>query len=80
MVAPLKLSRQKVVARRQAFGAAAEKNPVAKVLVHTPVSFLEDIYDYLIPIELSDQITTGTVVKIEFGNGITEGLVLGRVN
>jgi primosomal protein N' (replication factor Y) len=80
VVAPLKLHRQKVVAKRKAFGEAVEKDPVAKVLVHTPVSFLGDIYDYLIPAELSDQIIPGTVVKIEFGKGITEGLVLERVN
>jgi hypothetical protein len=52
VVAPLKLNRQKVVAKRKAFGEAVEKDPVAKVLVHTPVSFLEDIYDYLVPVEL----------------------------
>jgi primosomal protein N' (replication factor Y) (superfamily II helicase) len=80
VVAPLKLNRQKVVAKRKSFGEAALADPVAKVLVHTPVSFLEDIFDYLIPTELSDQIIPGTVVKIEFGSGITEGLVMSRDN
>ena len=80
MVAPLKLTRQKVVAKGKSFGEIAEENPVAKVLVHTPVSYLEDIYDYWIPKELSDQVLPGSVVKIEFGKSITEGLVLERNN
>jgi len=80
VVAPLKLTRQKVVAKGKSFGEIAEENPVAKVLVHTPVSYLEDIYDYWIPKELSDQVLPGSVVKIEFGKSITEGLVLERNN
>lgn len=80
MVAPLKLNRQKVLAKRKSFSDNAEENPVAKVLVHTPVSFLEDIYDYRVPRELSDQVLPGSVVKVEFGKSITEGLVLERIN
>jgi primosomal protein N' (replication factor Y) len=80
VVAPLKLTRQKVVAKRKSFGEIAEDNPIAKVLVHTPVSYLEDIYDYWIPSELSDQVLPGSVVKIEFGKAIAEGLVLERNN
>ena len=69
-----------VAAKRKSFGEIAEQNPIAKVLVHTPVSYLEDIYDYWIPREISDQVLPGSVVKIEFGKAITEGLVLERNN
>lgn len=80
MVAPLKLTRQKFVAKRKSFGEIAEENSIAKVLVHTPVSYLEDIYDYWIPKEISDLVIPGSVVKIGFGKVITEGVVLERVN
>ena len=59
MVTPLKLKRQQVKAKSRSFVEIAEENPVAKVLVKTPVSFLEDIYDYLIPAELSESIVPG---------------------
>ena len=80
MVAPLKLKRQKVVSNSSNKAIFASENPVAKVLVNTPLSHLEDIYDYYIPIELSESVIPGSVVKIEFGNLKTEGLVLERVS
>lgn len=78
MVAPLKLKRQQVKPKHSSNKDVAEENPVAKVLVHTPVSYLEDIYDYLVPAELSEDIAAGSIVKIEFGNSKTEGLVIER--
>lgn len=79
MVTPLKLKRQQVKAKSRSFVEIAEEKPVAKVLVKTPVSFLEDIYDYLIPAELSESIVPGTVVKVDFGNSKTTGLVVDRI-
>ena len=78
MVAPLKLKRQQVKPKHSSNKEVAEENPVAKVLVHTPVSYLEDIYDYLVPAELSEDIAAGSIVKIEYGNSKTEGLVIER--
>lgn len=78
MVTPLKLKRQQVKAKSGSNVEIAEDKPVAKVLVNTPVSYLEDIYDYLVPAELSESIIAGSIVKIDFGNSKTIGLVLER--
>jgi primosomal protein N' (replication factor Y) len=48
---------------------------IAKVLVQTPVSSIEEIYDYIIPVEIQGQITFGTLVEIPFRNRLTIGLV-----
>ena len=79
MVAPLKLKRQKILSKSSKVLFTSE-NQVAKVLVNTPLSHLEDIYDYYIPIDLSESVIPGSVVKVEFGNLKTEGLVLERVS
>ena len=79
MVAPLKLKRQKILSKSSKALFTSE-NQVAKVLVNTPLSHLEDIYDYYIPIDLSESVIPGSVVKVEFGNFKTEGLVLERVS
>lgn len=78
MVTPLKLKRQQVKAKSSSKAEIAEDKAVAKVLVKTPVSYLEDIYDYLVPAELSESIIAGSIVKIDFGNSKTIGLVIER--
>lgn len=78
MVAPLKLKRQKTATPRSAEQNTAKNNPLAKVLVKTPVSYLEDIYDYLVPESLTNSAIVGSVVKIEYGHTKTEGLILER--
>ena len=80
MVTPLKLKSQRADSKRKSVTVVAEVNPVAKVLVNTPVSYLEDIYDYQIPQRLSERVIVGSIVKIEFGKGITEGVVLERTS
>jgi len=78
--APLKLKRQRsseVRSQSKKF-LVAELKPVASVLVDTPVSHLEGIYDYLVPQELSSAAVVGTKVLIEFGKAKTEGLILAR--
>ncbi|MEY3384924.1 MAG: hypothetical protein RLZ38_425, partial [Actinomycetota bacterium] len=80
MSAPLKLKRQRsseVRSQSKKF-PVAELKPVASVLVDTPVSHLEGIYDYLVPQELSSAAVVGTKVLIEFGKAKTEGLILAR--
>ncbi len=79
MVAPLKLKRQKILSKSSS-AIFAPDNQVARVLVNTPLSHLEDIYDYYIPIELSQLVIPGSVVKIEFGNNKTNGVVLERIS
>jgi primosomal protein N' (replication factor Y) len=78
--APLKLKRQKSAEVRSHSKKllTADLNPLACVLVDTPVSHLEGIYDYLVPQELSSAAVAGTKVLIEFGNTRTEGLILAR--
>lgn len=80
MVTPLKLKRQQFKVKSSSSIEVANKKPVAKVLVNTPISYLEDIFDYLVPTELSDSIIPGSIVKIDFGNSKTIGLVLDRVD
>lgn len=57
---------------------AAKIDPIASVLVDTPVSHLEGLYDYLVPEHLSVAAVEGTKVLIEFGNRKTEGLIIVR--
>lgn len=78
MVAPLKLRQQKSSSSFQGEVVASEKLPVASVLVDTPVSHLEGIYDYLVPEHLHETAIFGTKVLIDFGKSTTEGLIIGR--
>ena len=78
MAAPLKLKQQKFTTTSREQVLVAKHLPIASVLVDTPVSHLEGIYDYLVPQHLSDTATVGTKVLIEFGKGRTEGLLLSR--
>ncbi len=80
MAAPLKLKRQAVVKAPQKSHNISKNLPIASVLVDTPISNLEGIYDYLVP-EIFDEIAiTGSKVLVEFGSGKAEGLVVGRKN
>ena len=78
MAAPLKLKQQKFTTTSREQVLVTKHLPIASVLVDTPVSHLEGIYDYLVPQHLSDTATVGTKVLIEFGKGRTEGLLLSR--
>ena len=50
MAAPLKLKRQAVAKAPQKLLNVSKNLPIASVLVDTPVSSLEGIYDYLVPV------------------------------
>jgi primosomal protein N' (replication factor Y) len=78
--APLKLKRQKStgVKSQSKKLLVSDYKPVAAVLVDTPVSHLEGIYDYLVPQEFANSAVSGTKVLIEFGNLRTEGLIIAR--
>ncbi len=77
MTAPLKLKRQLVKSKPGIDKEDLAKLKVASVLVDTPVSHLEGLYDYLIPSSLTSIATIGTKVIVEFGKKITEGLIVG---
>ena len=53
--------------------------PIARLRVDTGVFHLDQLYDYVIPERISDQIQTGVRVQIPFGNRETEGIVVERV-
>ncbi len=77
MTAPLKLKRQSVKSKPGKDKEDLAKLKVASVLVDTPVSHLEGLYDYLIPSSLTSIATIGTKVIVEFGKKNTEGLIVG---
>ena len=78
MAAPLKLKRQSSAKPAKQSVSASENLPIAAVLVDTPVSYLEGIYDYLVPETLDAYATVGTKVIVEFGKSNTEGLIIAR--
>jgi primosomal protein N' (replication factor Y) (superfamily II helicase) len=78
VAAPLKLKRQIPAASRPKNLASVSKLPIASVLVDTPVSHLEGIYDYWIPSSMDELITSGTKVIVPFGNVNADGLVISR--
>jgi len=77
VTAPLKLKRQLVKSKPGIDKEDLAKLKVASVLVDTPVSHLEGLYDYLIPSSLTSIATIGTKVIVEFGKKNTEGLIIG---
>jgi primosomal protein N' (replication factor Y) (superfamily II helicase) len=79
VAAPLKLKRQQT-AQKPKSKSAADLFPVAAVLVDTPVSHLEGVYDYLVPLHLEDSAVYGTKVVVPFGNTQVDGLIVGRKN
>jgi primosomal protein N' (replication factor Y) len=78
VAAPLKLKRQAVAKAPQKLPNVSKNLPIASVLVDTPVSSLEGIYDYFVPEIFNESAVTGTKVLVEFGSGKVEGLVVGR--
>ena len=78
MASPLKLKRQATTNSKKISAEVATELPIAAVLVDTPVSHLEGIYDYLVPIHLSNLAILGSKVLVEFGNSKTEALVIDR--
>jgi len=80
VAAPLKLKRQAVTKAPQKLPNVSKNLPIASVLVDTPVSSLEGIYDYLVPEIFDESAVIGTKVLVEFGSGKAEGLVVGRKN
>lgn len=78
MAAPLKLKQQRSATTINLKAPVADQLPVAAVLVDTPLSHLEGIYDYLVPQALSDKAIYGTKVLVPFGNTQVNGLIVDR--
>ena len=78
MAAPLKLKRQAIAKVPQGSSPIAKHLPIASILVDTPVSHLEGIYDYLVPEILDADSVVGSKVLVDFGNAKAEGIIIQR--
>ena len=67
MVEPLKLKRQKFDSKPVVLKDVNQSGYTAEVLVQTPVSFVDQIYSYLIPLELVQSAVVGSIVFVEYG-------------
>ena len=70
---PLRLKAE--VAKRESI-RSEQSNFVAQIQVDTGVYHLDEPYDYSIPIQLADLVSTGIRVQVPFGGREVEGLVL----
>ena len=66
-------------AQREVDGAGVT-NPVARVLLDTPVPHLDRCFDYLVPPELDQAAGVGTRVTVRFGGQELQGWVWERVS
>jgi primosomal protein N' (replication factor Y) (superfamily II helicase) len=73
--APLRLKVQKVA--RGNF-ETAKHLPVATVLVDTGVPHLDEVYDYLVPDFLDEELRTGVKVSVNFSGRNVDGYILSR--
>jgi hypothetical protein len=76
VVEPLKLRRQKFESKPVVLKDVNQSGYTAEVLVQTPVSFVDQIYSYLIPLELVQTAVVGSIVFVEYGHMKTKGLIL----
>lgn len=72
---PLRLKSE--LAKTKAQGSSSAL-PVARVWVDSGIYHLDQSYDYLIPDDLSNDITTGIRIQVPFHGREVEGLVLSR--
>src|SRR6188768_2122721 len=64
--------------RRAAPAGVAPTNPVAHVLLESPLPRLDRPFDYLVPAPLDDAVRQGVKVRLRFGRRKALGWVLGR--
>ncbi|WP_184988558.1 primosomal protein N' [Sphaerisporangium rubeum] len=69
-------------AGEKALGAvvAAERSPVARVLVDTPLPHLDRPFDYLVPAAMHADAVPGCRVRVRFAGKLTDGFLLERVD
>ena len=73
-VKPLRLKAQRVAKRV----AIATDSPTAQICVDTGVFHLPNIFDYLVPEEISELVQPGVFVKVQFGPNECSGYVVSR--
>ncbi len=54
----------------------AERCPVARVVVDSPLPHLDRPFDYLIPEALDDEVVAGCRVKVRFSGRLTDAFVV----
>lgn len=59
--------------------AAAEVDPVARVLVDIPLAHLDRTFDYLVPATMSEAAVPGARVKVRFAGQESDGFVVARL-
>lgn len=57
---------------------AAERRPIARVLVDTGLAHLDRPFDYRVPADLDDRVVPGCRVRVRFAGQLTDGFVIGR--
>ncbi|HEX2903110.1 MAG TPA: primosomal protein N' [Jatrophihabitans sp.] len=60
--------------------SAAERLPVARVAVDSPLPHLDRPFDYLVPAELSDAVQPGSRVRVRFAGRLVDAWVLQRLD
>ncbi len=73
-IKPLTLKREKVQLPR----VQALENPYVSVLVDHRILHLEENFEYLIPEIYSSRCVVGALVEVEFGNVLTQGIIIER--
>ena len=56
----------------------AQVDPIAHVVIDTPLPHLDRIFDYAIPAKMSDDIQQGVRVRVRFAGKLTDAFVVGR--
>ncbi len=59
---------------------AAAVDPVARVLVHTPLAHLDRSFDYAVPASLAESAVPGARVRVRFAGKDLDGFVLARAS
>jgi primosomal protein N' (replication factor Y) (superfamily II helicase) len=58
----------------------AQTDPVARVLVDTPLAHLDRAFDYAVPASMADQAVPGARVKVRFAGASLDGFVVERAS
>ena len=73
-------AKAKVVKKPKAPVPLAPNNPVAQVIIDSPVPHLDRIFDYAIPAKLDQLAKPGVRVRIRFAGRLTDGFLISRSN
>lgn len=56
----------------------AETDPVAQVVIDSPLPHLDRVFDYAVPAALDEQARVGCRVRVRFAGKLTDGYLVGR--